>query len=361
MKKVFTLIFALLITATFLQGQNIKTPPASKKAAVIEYIGLSKVAISYHRPGVKGRDGKIFGGTVVPYDGGNPFPWRAGANENTTMYFQNDVTINGHDLPAGKYGFHAIAAEDEWTLIFSKNNHSWGSYFYNEEDDALRVTVKPTSCQFTEWLSYDFVNQTDNSADIRLRWEKTQVSFTVGSDVHAVTMAGIEKQLEGLDGFNSRSYAAAAQYCLGANKDLDKALAWSDRSMDPNFGGQKNFQTVSTRAMLLDKMDKTEDAEAAFNEALAMGSMQELHFFGRGFIQAEKPEKAMKIFKYNREKNPDDKFTTVVGLARGNMALGEYKTAAKHFKAAAENAPQGQAQFYEDLAKKCETKMQKGG
>ena len=361
MKKVFTLVFALLLTVPFLQSQNIKTPPASKKAAVIEYIGLTKVAVSYHRPGVKGREGQIFGGTVVPYNEGKPTPWRAGANENTTIYFADDVTINGQQLSAGKYGFHTIPAEDEWTLIFSKNNYSWGSYFYDESDDALRMKIKPASCDFTEWLSYDFVNQTDNSADIRMRWDKTQVSFTVSADVHAVTMKGIEKQLNGIDGFNSRSYAAAAQYCLGADKDLEKALAWSDRSMDPNFGGQKNFQTVSTRAMLLNKMEKTAEAEEVFNEALAIGSMQEIHFFGRAFIQAEQPKKAMKVFKYNREKNPDDKFTTVVGLARGNMALEEYKMAAKLFKEAAANAPQGQANFYEDLAKKCETKLQKGG
>ncbi|MEO1263995.1 MAG: DUF2911 domain-containing protein [Bacteroidota bacterium] len=360
MKKVITLLFAMMIALTFLDAQNIKTPPASKKAAVVEYIGLSKVAVNYSRPGVKGREGQIFGGTVVPYNEGQPFPWRAGANENTVMYFADDVTINGQALSAGKYGFHTIPAENEWTLIFNKDHAAWGSYFYDAEKDALRVTVKPTACEFTEWLSYEFVNQTDNSADVRLRWDKTQVSFTVGVDVHAVTLAGIEKSLIGLDGFNPQSYAAAAQYCLGADKDLDKALAWCERSMDPNFGGQKTFQTVSTHALVLDKLGK-DGADAAIEKALSMGTMTELHFFGRSFIQAGQPHKAMMVFEKNRKNNPDDKFTTLVGLARGNMAIKKYDTAAKHFKMAAQNAPQGQAAFYEDLAKKCEMKMQKGG
>jgi len=356
MKKLSTLLLVMLLSCSLLEAQNIKLPPASKKAAVAEWIGLTKVAIHYSRPGVKGREGKIFGGNVVPYDGGNPIPWRAGANENTTMYFENDVTINGQSLPAGEYGFHTIPAADEWTLIFSKNNYSWGSFFYDESEDALRVTVKPKDCEFTEWLSYDFVNQTNNSADIRLRWERKEVSFTVGSDVHAVTMASIEKQLHGLDGFNPKSYAAAAQYCLGADKDLDKALAWSERSIDPNFGGQKTFSTLSTYAMVLEKMGKTTEAEASMTAALDLGTMTELHFLGRQMIQSGNAEKAMEIFQMNKDRNPDDNFTTLVGLARGNMAVGNYGEAATNFRAAALNAPQGQAVFYEDLAKQCDEK-----
>ena len=289
MKNVLTLLFAFLMCAPFLDAQNIKTPPASKKAAVVEYIGLTKVAVSYHRPGVKGRDGNIFGGAVVPYDGN---PWRAGANENTTIYFGNDVTINGQALSAGKYGFHAIAGADEWTLIFNKDHAAWGSYFYDESRDALRVTAKPSTGEMTEWLSYDFVNQTDNSADVRLRWDNVQIAFTVGVDVHAVTLANMEKALMGLDGFNPKSYAQAANYCLKADKDLDKALVWSERSMDPNYGGQKTFNTISVNALLLDKMGKTAEADAAMNTALEMGSMTELHFFGRQLIQSGKAKKS---------------------------------------------------------------------
>lgn len=32
-------------------------------------------------------------------------PWRAGANESTTIDFSTDVLIEGKALPAGKYGF----------------------------------------------------------------------------------------------------------------------------------------------------------------------------------------------------------------------------------------------------------------
>ncbi|MCB0517864.1 MAG: DUF2911 domain-containing protein [Lewinellaceae bacterium] len=362
MKKAITLLLAAFFTASLVQAQFLTLPPASKKAAVAEYIGLSKVAIDYHRPGVKGREGKIYGdGGIVPYDGGNPMPWRAGADENTVLSFDADVTINGQALKAGKYGFHIIPAENEWTLIFSNNSHSWGSFFYDAAEDALRVNVKPATCEMTEWLTYDFVNQTDNSADIRLRWERKQISFTVATDVHANTMASIEAELEGIHGFGWQSYDAAAQYCAGAGKDLDKALAWSERATNVNLGGVKNFQTLSTKSLVLDKMGKKEASEAAMAEALPLASITELHFYGRQLITDGKNEEALKVFRMNREKHPEDKFTTIVGLARGNMAVGNYKDAAMYFKQASENAPQGQANFYVDLAKQCEEKLQRGG
>lgn len=362
MKKVTTLLLAVLFTAGISSAQNIKLPPASKKASVSEWIGLTEVTIDYHRPGVKGRDGKIFGaGGIVPYDGGNPMPWRAGADENTTIFFQDDVTINGQSLKAGKYGFHIIPAENAWTLIFSRNNHSWGSYFYDPSEDVLRVEVKPENSDFTEWLSYDFINQTDHSADIRLRWERKMASFTVGSDVHAVTIASLKNQLQGINGFNPQAYTAAAQYCIQAGKDYAQALTWAERAADPNYGGQANFQTLSTKAMALEKLKRTDEAKAALEEALPLASMTELHFYGRQLISQNKPEDAMKIFRMNRERNPGDKFTTIVGLARGNMAIGNYKDAARYFKEASVNAPQGQSVVYENLAKECEGKIEKGG
>jgi tetratricopeptide (TPR) repeat protein len=362
MKKVFALLLLSVFAFSQAQTQNVTLPPASKKALVAEWIGLTKVAIDYHRPGVKGREGKIFGeGGIVPYDGGNPMPWRAGADENTTIYFGDNVTVQGMPLPAGKYGFHIIPAEQEWTLIFSKNNHSWGSYFYNAAEDALRVSVKPETCDHTEWLTYEFVNQTDNSADIRLRWERKQVTFKVETDVHAVTLASIERELQGTNGFSPQTYVSAIQYCLGTGKDFEKALQWSDRSIDPNYAGQKTFQTLSTRSQVLDKLGRAAEAKAAIDEALPLGTMTELHFYGRSLIQAGKPDEAVKIFKLNRERNPNDNFTTIVGLARGYMAIENFKEAANYFRQAAKTAPAGQATFYTDLAKQCDEKVGKKG
>lgn len=149
---------------------------ASPAATVSQRIGLANVSISYGRPGVKGRE--IWNTPIVPY-GGQPTPWRAGANENTTFEFDADVKIEGKDLPAGKYGFHIIPTETKWTLIFSKDNAGWGSYRYKAENDALRVDVTPGEGAMTEWLTYGFDDLAATSATCYLAWEKKKVPFKI--------------------------------------------------------------------------------------------------------------------------------------------------------------------------------------
>lgn len=149
---------------------------ASPAASVSQRIGLSDVKISYARPGVKGRE--IWNTPIVPY-GGQPTPWRAGANENTTFEFENDVMIEGKALPKGKYGFHIIPTDSTWTLILNKDNAGWGSYRYKAENDALRVEVTPGEGPHQEWLLYGFDDLTATSAMCYLAWEKKKVSFKI--------------------------------------------------------------------------------------------------------------------------------------------------------------------------------------
>ncbi len=142
------------------------------------------ITITYSRPGVKGRP---IWGALVPYGmaPGNqysknqPFPWRAGANENTTIEISKGVLIEGKPLDAGKYGLHMIPSEKEWTIIFSKNNSAWGSFSYKQEEDALRVTVTPVAAPFQEWLTYGFEDLAGKSATAFLAWEKLKVPFKI--------------------------------------------------------------------------------------------------------------------------------------------------------------------------------------
>ena len=163
-------------------AQRVKTvPDKSPNASVSQIIGIdSNITISYSRPGVKGREGKIYGTSIVPY-GGDPIPWRAGADETTVIAFENDVKIEGKALPAGKYGFHIIPSEKEWILVFNKSP-AWGSYSYKQEDDALRVTVKPQDVPHQEWLVYTFEELSAESVVIQLSWESKKMRFKVELD-----------------------------------------------------------------------------------------------------------------------------------------------------------------------------------
>ena len=180
-----TLILSVLLvlpSTTFAQGNQVR---ASLKASVMQVLGVdTAITITYSRPGVKGR--KIWG-ELVPYGlaPGNryskdqPFPWRAGANENTTIEFNKDILVEGNKLSAGKYGIHMIPSENDWVIIFSKNNSAWGSYQYNQEEDALRVTVTPVEATHREWLVYSFGKLAGTSAMAYLHWEKLIVPFKI--------------------------------------------------------------------------------------------------------------------------------------------------------------------------------------
>ncbi len=172
----------------------------NKKASVSEQIGIVKISISYSRPGVKGREGKIWNTPVAHYcfvDLGhgtsNAAPWRAGANENTTMSFSHPVKIEGKDLAAGTYGFFISQGEQESTIIFSKISNSWGSFYYDPSEDALRVTVKNQTLETSvEWLNYEFINQTENATTIALSWEKRMIPFKVEADIHGLQIASFK-------------------------------------------------------------------------------------------------------------------------------------------------------------------------
>ncbi len=179
------LMFFLFVTTA--QGQQNKKPRASLKAGVFQRIGVdTDINISYSRPGVKGR--KIWGG-LVPYGlakGDNeshnkPFPWRGGANECTTIEFSKDVMVNGNKLPAGKYSMQFIPSPKEWVVIFNKNTKLWGSFDYDQKDDALRINVTPVEAPFQEWLSYGFYNLAGTSCTAYMQWEKLKVPFNIST------------------------------------------------------------------------------------------------------------------------------------------------------------------------------------
>ena len=172
----------LMSDSAFAQEKKVR---ASLKASVSQTLGVDTViTIDYSRPGVKGR--KIWG-ELVPYGmaPGNkyseekPYPWRAGANEKTTIEISSDVLVDGKALPAGKYSICMIPSENDWVVIFNKNNEGWGSYDYDEAEDALRVTVTPVEAPFEEWMRFGFDDLAGTSAVGFLQWEKLKVPFTI--------------------------------------------------------------------------------------------------------------------------------------------------------------------------------------
>jgi len=348
MKKIVVLAVTLCFISFISFAQiplTVAPSGGNKKASVSERIGLTDVFIHYDRPGVKGRDGKIWGQLVHTgftdqgFGNSKAAPWRAGANENTTIEFTTPVKIEGQTLSAGKYGFFIAFDPDECTLIFSKNHSSWGSYYYDEKEDALRAKVKPSVVEKSvEWLKYEFINETDNGATIALLWERMMIPFKVEVDYINTQLESFRKELRTEKGFIWESWNQAAAWCLQNNVNLDQALVWADTATSAVFGGDRAFTAWTTRAQILEKLNRSAEADSIMRKTAALAGMNELHSYGRQLIQQKKNKEALEIFKSNFQKYPN-RFTTLMGLARGYSANGDYKNALKYAKLALPLAP----------------------
>jgi tetratricopeptide (TPR) repeat protein len=350
MNKILSILF-LVLTCIVGYGQimplTLEPDGGNKKASVSEQVGIVRIEINYSRPGVKGREGKIYNTPVAHYgfvDQGhgtsNAAPWRAGANENTTISFSHPVKIEGNDLPAGKYGFFISLGETESTLIFSKVNNSWGSFYYDAAQDALRATVKNEILnQSTEWLKYEFINQSENAVTIAMSWEKRMISFKVEAETKKLQIEAFKNDFRTTRPYYD--YISAAQYCIANNIELEQALAWMDRAIYFRIMGEKNFRTLSTKAAVLTKLNRLDEAKKVMDEAVPMGAVLDVHFYGRQLVNQKQPQEAFKVFKLNYDKHPNE-FTTNMGMGRGYSAIGEYKKALPYMKAALSQSPADQ-------------------
>jgi len=354
MRRLFVWTLGLfLAAATVASAQGVTLPPSgnNQKATVTQHIGLVTVTIDYSSPHTvspsgEDRRGKIWG-TLVPYGiydlgfNNRKGPWRAGANENTVFTVSHPVKIQGQTLPAGRYGLHMIAGEKEWTIIFSTNSTSWGSFSYEPSEDALRVQAMPQPAPFHEWLSYEFTERKPDRATVALEWDELGVPFTIEViDPVSLYVENLRNELRDRAGFTWQGWDAAANYLLQQNRNLDLALRWSENAVAMPGIGQANFSTLSTKAQILDKMARADEAKAVMATALDLpaASALEIHQYGRQLIAQGKKAEALAVFQKN-QKRFGDAWPIHVGLARGYSAVGDYKAALEHAQKALGQAP----------------------
>ncbi|HMW34751.1 MAG TPA: DUF2911 domain-containing protein [bacterium] len=333
--KLLPLVMAF-ITISFSISYGQTWQPAgggSKKASVSELIGLTNVTVEYYRPAVNGREGKIWGNIVhygfadLGFGTTKAAPWRAGANDNTTIEFTTPVFIEGKPLPAGKYGFFIAMSETKATLIFSKYNTAWGSFYYDPKDDALRVDVPVIkTAESVERLKYEFSDQTDDSAVLSLLWEKVKIPFKVSIDAKKEQIEVFRKA------FNSAKFYvywqnmhAAANYCLVNNINLEEGMGWSERSIN-DFFGEANFSTLSTYAGFLEKFNRKKEADSVMQKAFPLGTALQIYSYARSLTKMKENQKAYEVFKIGYDKYPNDP-NIILGMARGNAAIGNINEA----------------------------------
>src|SRR4051812_23134509 len=322
------IVFLLLaITTASAQSALLDLPRASQRAVVTQRLGITNITLRYHRPLAKGR--KVLG-TLEPYGK----VWRAGANENTTFEVSDPVTIEGKPLAKGVYGLHMIPGENEWTVIFSKNSTSWGSFSYSQDEDALRVTVKPAASDFHEALTYDFDDLQANSAVVTLRWEKVAVPFKVEVNTGDIVGASLKNQLRGRAQYEWEAGQEAALYLLESKGNMNEALKYADGSVQI----EDRFENNMTKARVLDALNRADEAKAARDKGMSIGSAVQIHSFGRQLQSQGKQQEAFDAFRINIKRNPDH-WTAHNDLARIAVSTGDFDTAVKEMKLATATAP----------------------
>lgn len=343
------LVLCLLVAAAsnVSQAQSLvlDLPFPSQRAEVSQRIGITDITIKYHRPLVKDR--KIWGG-VVPYGK----VWRAGANENTTITFSDPVLIEGKPLDSGTFGLHIIPNADEWTIIFSKNSTSWGSFTYDQAEDALRISVKPKSAESHDALTYEFANLQPDSAIVELEWEKIAVQFKIAVDVNAVVQASLKKQLRNFSQTTWMSWDDAANYLLKEKIALATALTYADKSIE----NEDRYDNEITKSRVLTALNRKDEAAAALKKALALATPLQIHSYARQLLGEKRAEEAFAIFNNNALKHPDQWFV-YTGLARVYSAQGKFEDAAMEMKIALLAAPESQKSYLDGLVRQLEAKQ----
>ena len=336
---------ACAASPAFSQSLVMSLPRQSQRATVSQRLELTDVSITYHRPLVNGR--KIWGApNIAPYGA----VWRAGANENTIFEISDPVTVEGQRLERGAYGLHMIPNADSFTVIFSKNSTSWGSFTYDPKEDALRVTVKPRPVEMHEALTYDFVDVKPDSAVVTLFWEKIAVPFTVKAD-QAATLANIRNQLRNSAQYIWAGYDDAATWCVDNKINLEEALVWSDHSIQQ----EERFENLTTKARILEALNRTTEAKAARAKSMEIANALQLYFYGRQLQTNKQKSEAIAIYRTVAKRFPDH-WLGHLALARSLAADGNFDGAIKEVRLSLPGAPAQQKPNLENLVKRLENK-----
>ncbi|NOT34396.1 MAG: DUF2911 domain-containing protein [Candidatus Eisenbacteria bacterium] len=344
---------AVLAVGSQARAQSITLPLSgeNQRTTLTQSIGLVSLTVDYSSPNVTGPNGQSrrghIWGELVPFGmhdlGFNDCkecPWRAGANFNTIFKTSHDILVEGQSLKAGAYGLFMLADPNEWTVIFSSNCTSWGSFTYNPAEDVLRVKVKPGKCEYHEFLDYEFTDRMPDHATLALQWEELQVPIRITvPNMNDLYVAQIQRELRDYDWFNWLNWEGAAQFCLANNTHLKQGLEWAEASVNKPFVGVKSFRTLTTLAQLQISNGLRPAATKTVDEAMTMpATVLNIHQFARQLQLQKEDAIAIRVFEANAKRFPNQ-WPVQLGLARGYAGRGDFKKALQAAQLAVKQAP----------------------
>jgi len=342
---IFLIVFS--VPASISAQTEVVLPLLSPPAKITQQLGVTNITINYSRPKVKNR--KIWG-ELVPYGYNSPnaitgdasSPWRAGAEETTTISFSDDVIINDKTIKKGTYSLFISVFEDNTAdIILNNAPRQFGSFFYQDEYDVVKFKVTTEEVSFTEDLEYGFNNTTIDAVEVYLQWEKLMIPFKIKTDTHQLALENILKQ-ETDKGWQWR--VKATDYAINYRVHLEKALQWASEAIDTvNFKGAKGYNTLTNYASLLLLNDQEDEAYKSIEELLPLIGVEFSPFYGEKLQELRFPKAALIVWDYiakNDTKN-DKGWLYENGYAFAYSSLNEYKKAIKHLKNSKKFAPEG--------------------
>ena len=221
-------------------------------------------------------------------------------------------------------------------IYFFKESYFWGSYFYQEDEDALRVTVPvQNTVDMREWLSFDFKKRDRGTVSIVLSWADKSAEINLMLNINELALDNIREQLRSDAYWEWFSWCQAADYCAEYKINTREALEWVDKSIQL----QENFSNWDVKAKLLKQLSEDAAAEKAIERAIAVGTDVYLERYGRRLLKEKNYDKAAYVFEQSIKKNST---YWRAHFNRGNAlkALERKKEARKAFKLALKYSPE---------------------
>lgn len=335
-KSIFRILSILIlcsvpleISAQLSHRSGVERPNVSQGASVNQQVGITDIEIEYHGPRANGR---VIWGGLVPFGQ----VWRAGANQNTTISFSTSVTIEGEHLDAGTYGLHMLPEEDDnFTVIFSSNHTSWGSFYYEESEDALRVKATVSPVDHREALMYYFEPLNQSQTQVHLDWAGKKITFNVSVPMIETTIANFRnKNLRHLPRFEWYGRWEAAMFCMAHETNLDEALEWINVSIQQ----EEKFENLMVKSDILKLLGREQESKDFLNKALEKATSYKLGVYGAELLGIfDKPLKALEVFKLHAEQYPNE-VPPYTRMARVYFRLGETTMVEQSMERAMQNA-----------------------
>lgn len=168
--RLAVLVAALSASAALPATAQVK---ASEPASVSQTVDGTKLTIEYSRPRARDRD-TLFG-KVVPWGE----VWTPGANLATTLEVGNDVSVDGHPVPKGKYSVWMQVEPGDWTMVLDPKHEAFHTQHPKEDSTQIRWTFTPGSAAFTDVLTWEFDRIGIDGATLVMRWGTVRVPLEV--------------------------------------------------------------------------------------------------------------------------------------------------------------------------------------